>query len=146
MAPRTADAAAILNSKLWCSLGYLAGKRSDRDLLEPGDYRSRIGISAVIDGKKVSDELVGSLVLGQPSQRASSSAAPVDHVVACVLAALPDEEARHKFMQRVESYFLEHGCLVPIPDSAIETAKLWLARLRSHRTTTVSGTLTFQID
>lgn len=146
MAPRTANAAAVINSKLWCALGYLAGKRSDRELIEPGAYKTRLNISGLIDGKKVADDIAGQLMLGQPSTRASSTAAPVDHVVAMVLAALPDEEARHKLMLRAELHFAEHQCLIPVPEASIETAKLWLARLRSHKTASVSGSLTFQLD
>ena len=104
-------------------------------------------MDVVIEGKvgrsKICEHVVGVLELGKPGQRGSNEAADVDHVVALLLRVCPDEAAARKSIAE------DHAKNKRLPyatKAEIESAKQFLALLRSHVISPVAGAVTFQVS
>lgn len=144
---RAADKELKLSSHLWAALGYLAKKRTDRELITEG---SSTVIDVAITGKvgrsSITQVIAGKLQLGKSSMRASSEAAPTNQVVALCLQALPDDQARAKFIERTIQAKEKAGVLPAVPEPLIKTVEAFLTRLRSSSESKKAGDLRFDLD
>lgn len=143
MAKRTEAEAGKLSAILWAGLGYLAKKREKRDLIPPGDTRVDVLIEGRVGRSKICEHVVGRLHLAAPTQSASSSAADAAHVVALLLAAVPEAA---ELQQSIAKFHAANKTLPSIDPAAIEAARAWLSLLRSHVPTTKAGALTFEVS
>ena len=143
MAKRDATAAGKLSAQLWAALGYLAGKRKNRDLIDPKPTRVDVIIEGKVGRSKICEHVVGVLALGQPGQRASTEAANVPHLVALLLRTCADEAQVKK---SIAEYHAKHKDLPEATEAEIEAAERFLALLRSHVTKPVAGSITFEVS
>jgi hypothetical protein len=150
---KPADVAGKLSAILWTALGYLAKKRTKRELL---DAETRVDV--VIEGKvgrsKICEHVVGVLRVAEDSQRASSKACDTVHLIGLLLAEMPSEEARAKFKKTVAEFHAENKRLPDLPKNAggdgfdewTKSTEQFLALLRSHEMTDVAGSITFEVS
>jgi hypothetical protein len=143
VAKRDATAAGKLSAQLWAALGYLAGKRKNRDLIDTKPTRVDVIIEGKIGRSKICEHVVGVLSLGQATQRASTEAADTNHLVALLLRVCPDEAAAKK---SIAEYHAKHKRLPDATEAEIEAAKQFLALLRSHVVKPVAGAITFEVS
>lgn len=152
MPKRDATAAGKLSAQLWAALGYLAGKRKNRDLIDAKPTRVDVIIEGKVGRSKICEHVVGVLALGQPGQRAATEACDLVHLVALLLAELPD---RDKFKKVVAEFHAENKRLPGLPpnpdgsdgcDQWIANTEQWLSLLRSHRMKPVAGAITFEVS
>lgn len=150
---RAADVAGKLSSILWTALGYLAKKRSNRELLDP-ETRVDVIIEGKVGRSKICEHVVGVLRVAPDSQRASTSACDNVHLVGLLLAAMPSEEARARFKKSVAEFHAENKRLPDLPKNAegegfdewLKSTKEFMSLLRSHEMTNVAGAITFEVS
>lgn len=147
MAKRPADTAAQLSAILWGALGYLAKKRANKSLLTIGDAsKVDVLIEGKIGRKTISERVCGSLKLNADGSRASMESADPVHVVALLLAKLPDDNAREAAIADIIAEKERKKRLPAITAEQLDHAKQFLLRLRSSTTTKVSGALVFTLQ
>ena len=150
---RAADVAGKLSAILWTALGYLAKKRTNRDLLDP-ETRVDVIIEGKVGRSKICEHVVGVLRVAPDSQRASSAACDTVHLVGLLLAEMPSEEARAKFKKTVSEFHAENKRLPDLPknvdgegfDDWLRATKDFMSLLRSHEMTDVAGAITFEVS
>lgn len=149
---RDATAAGKLSAQLWAALGYLAGKRKNRDLIDDKPTRVDVLIEGKVGRSRVCEHVVGVLQLGKPGQRASSAACDMVHLIGLLLAELPD---RDKFKKTVAEFHAKNKRLPDLPKNAddsdgfdqwIKSTEQFLALLRSHGMKAVAGAITFEVS
>jgi hypothetical protein len=130
---------------LWGALGYLAGKRSNRDLLADGcSHHVTIDIVGKIDRSKVDTEVNGFLEVGHPQPSSSSEYLPMETVIAVILQEL-DAPAQERLMLRIRKAWEEQGELQAGP-ALTERVKAWLKTLKRSIATQRRGNLIFRIQ
>lgn len=151
---RSAEVAGKLSAILWTALGYLAKKRTNRDLLDP-ETRVDVVIEGKVGRSKICEHVVGVLRVAPDSQRASTSACDAVHLIGLLLAEMPNEEARAKFKRVVAEFHAENKRLPSLPPNAdgspgfdqwIQSTKEFMSLLRSHEMADVAGAITFEIS
>lgn len=131
------------NAILWTAICKRGSKIARRELLIDG---STTRVEATILGRvgkaQLEDKFSGSLTVGQPCERNVAIAAPIENLIAYVLAEIP-ESKRAKLLESVAQQFETHKIL-PDPDpSLLDAAKAWMTRLRGSRKQSVAGTVSF---
>ena len=146
MVKRPADTSAKLSTILWAALGYLAGKRTDKTLLSVGEStKVDVTITGKIGRKSIEEHICGSLKLNADGEKAKNTAAPPAHLVALLLAELPDDTKRAEVIERIVKSKESTKQLPKISKGQLDHAKQFLTRLRSSTTTKVAGALVFSL-
>lgn len=140
--------AATKEAVVWASLVYLAGKRSQRDLLADGtETKVAIEVVALVNGRsKFSSSLAGRLAVGSPSTSASSSGPDTAELIAALFHELADPADTVKAMLKIQSQFEATGALPKVKPESVAPVEAWLKRLRSRSTTTKRGSVTFAVE
>lgn len=144
MAKLKAMVAADARAVAYLTLSKVAPKRGDRDLLFGGaSYDVDLEITGKVAGRKISETVTGLLLVGEDQSRNSSSACDQAELLAVVANAL-DKPTRDRLFKRLRETFRETERLPPIDSHTVAEAKALLDELRSTKTTTVRGNVTFQ--
>jgi hypothetical protein len=134
----------LIATLAWSALEYVGKKRADRSLIEPGATKIALDVTGLVGRSKFTDTLAGQLILSEPTQAASTQAAPIEHIISALFtAAKLDDNQKAKAMAHVIESF-ESDKLAEGPDH--EHVKAFLKRCRSTRTVTKAGNLTFNLD
>lgn len=143
----SAAAAASLDAAravAWTALGKLADKEARGDLVGEGvQPEVALHVSAAVDGLAALDAMArGTLFVGHPSQRASSSAPKLVEVVAYFLGCLPAAE-RARTVRELPEAFAAAGGRLPMGDpSHLAAAENLCERLRVKTVQTVRAPVT----
>lgn len=139
--------AALRESIVWAALAYVAGKRTQRDLLADGsNTKLAVDVTALINGRaKFSATVDGVLHVGEPAAVASSSAPDAATLLALALLELTPKQ-RDKFAANVLAHFEKTQRLPDVADASIENAKALLKRLRATKNETRRGSVSFAIQ
>ncbi|GAB5404317.1 MAG: hypothetical protein Aurels2KO_25480 [Aureliella sp.] len=142
---RTAEQAAKLSSQIWAALGYLAGKRTDRDQIVEGSRTPvKLRVTGTVGRAKVDEAIDGHLARSHSQTKASTSAAKADHVVAILLAELPEKD-RYFAVKTIAEEAEATGELPPVTKEQLAEANQFLKRLRSTKQKTTSGAIVFEL-
>lgn len=139
---RSADTAAKLTSILWAALGYLAKKRTKRDLITVGDdTKVDVTITGTVGRSKIEEHVTGMLTLS-PDQTTATSSIDIDAVVAVLLEHVPNKAFICKKIIETK----EQTKALPVVTAEQRTeAKQLLTRLRSSTPAVKAGAMAFAI-
>lgn len=130
-----------LSAQLWTALGYLAKKRTKRELLDDSTK-----IDVLIEGKvgrsKICEHVVGVLEVAADSQRASSEACDATHLIALLLRNALDAATLKK---QIADYHAKNKSLPECTAAELADAKQFQQLLRSHEMKPVAGAITFEV-
>jgi hypothetical protein len=139
---RSADSAAKLASILWGALGYLAKKRTKRNLITVGEEtKVDVMITGTVGRCKIEEHVTGTLKLS-PDQTTSTSTIDSDAIVAILLQHVPNKAFVMK--QITETKETTKSLPVVTTEQRAE-AKQFLTRLRSSTSKTKAGAMAFAI-
>lgn len=130
----------------WTALAKLADKEARGDLLAEGvQPEVCLSVSAEVDGLAALDTTAqGTLFVGHPSQRASSSAPKLVEVVAYFLGCLPAAQ-RERTVRELPEAFAAAGGKLPIADPLhLAAAENLCERLRVKTVQTVRAPVSLQ--
>ncbi len=134
-----ADARAVC----YLALGKIAPKRGDRDKLIAGTtYDVDLQITGKVGRRAVSEEIAGTLVVGEDQVRNASVACDQAELLACVAEALP-KAGRDRLFKKLRELHAAHGTLPAVDSGILAEAKALLTELRSTKVTEVRGNVTF---
>jgi hypothetical protein len=140
---RDETTAGKLSAQLWSALGYLAKKRTKRELLDASTK-----IDVIIEGKvgrsKICEHVVGVLEVAADSQRASTEACDATHLIALLLRVISPNADKVK--KSIADYHAEHKVLPEASADELANAKQFQQLLRSHVIKPVAGAITFEVS
>jgi hypothetical protein len=133
-----------LRSVLMLAASKIGSKETRRELLGIGAYAVSLRLSGTVDGIAFRGERIdGRLAIDPDTERSSSVAAPQGELVAHLLGLLPRTK-RNALLAGLPDEFLANGGKLPEADPEIvEAAETLLDRLRSRRTTTATGAVSW---
>ena len=133
-----------LRSVLMLAASKIGVKESRRELLSVGAYQVILRLSGTVDGLAFRGQKIeGRLAIAPDTERSSSFAAPQGDLVAYLLGQMPSTR-RKAILAGLPDEFLAAGGKLPECDAElIEAAETLLERLRSRRTTTAAGAVSW---
>lgn len=121
-------------------------KEARRDLLPAlAQHRVFLSIEAAIGSQRKPRPVIvaeGTLSVGADTQRNSTRAPDVEHLVAILLAKLPTQAAVH-LCRSLPDQFAAEGVLPFVAEEHLAAAKSLLTRLRARTTETVRGSVSY---
>lgn len=136
---------AIKESAVWAALGYLAKKRTARELLIPGTSKISVNIQATINGRqKYSDSILGGLVVAPDGETTKSESPKIEQVVAMLLDFMP-EPMQAEAMASIKGRWDSYRALPDVTVASAERAKAWLDSLKHSSKVAKSGDLKFLV-
>lgn len=124
----------IHHSIAWAALAKHADKECERSSLPVGMHTVELEVSGKAGGRVFKVSIDGTLSVAPDGVRDVSEKAPLEQVIAWLLAKLCDDQQRAKILNELPAVWSKE--LPLLPAAAVDQAKEMLARLRTRTGTT----------